>query len=86
MDEIDENLATLQYLKKFEDKVQSLIVELRQRYADKPKEPARIVCNVVATICARLIIGTSPVLFWKQMFTGIANALEKEIKKEKEEK
>ena len=83
MDEIDEQLATLQYLKKFEGEVQSLIERLRTRYNDKPKEPARIVLNVVTTICARLIVGTSPLTFWDSMLYGLAEAIKKEELREK---
>ena len=83
MDEIDEQLATLQYLKKFEGEVQSLIERLRARYKDRPEEPARIVSSVVVTICARLIVGTSPLVFWDRMLYGLAEAIKKEELKEK---
>ena len=83
MDEIDEQLATLQYLKKFEDEVQSLIERLRARYKNRPTDPARIVSSVVTTICARLIVGTSPLIFWDRMLHGLAVAIKKEELREK---
>lgn len=82
MDEIDEQIKTMQFLQCFDKETQSLIVRLRQRYKDKPKEPASIVADVVGTICARLIVGTTPVNFWQPMMMAIAKALAKEKEKE----
>ena len=86
MDEIDEQLATLQYLKKFEDEVQSLIGRLRGRYKDHPEDPARIVSSVVTTVCARLIVETSPVDWWDAMLYSLAVAIKKEELRQKGEK
>lgn len=85
MDELDIQLSTMSYLKVFEDDVDALAKKLFLRYKEKPKDDVRIVCNVTANICARLIIGTAPKNLWQPMVESIVHIMVEVIKKEKEE-
>ena len=82
MNEMEIQLKYLQYLQCFEKETQSLIVRLRQRYFAKPKEPCRIVFGVVATLCARMIVGVVPSDYWHSTVMMIVNGLADEHKKE----
>lgn len=82
MNEIEQQLKTLQFLGSFTKEIEGLIQRLRARYKDKPKEPAIIVIDTVASICGRLILGTAPVQCWEPILTAIIQGLAKEYKKD----
>lgn len=82
MDSLDIELATISFLKSFEDDLEALTVKLLKRYKDKPKDDITVVCNVTANLCARLIINTAPKDLWQPMMVNIAMTMAGVIKKE----
>jgi len=81
--EIELHLKTVQFLKTFDEDVKALIGKLTKRYIDFPRDNVAIVVNTMATICARIIITTSPSGYWQDIMIGIIEALDKEYKKKK---
>jgi len=82
MDDLTRQIKIFEFLSSFNNDTKLLVERLASRYRDKPKEPADIVFNTVATLCLRIIISATPPKAWGVIMLSITKAIAKELKKE----